>query len=96
MPSVILFGGMQIYVPLPAAEEGAVLGFLDPITGEESFRDVKVLNITPPPEFWTEAQARKFFTDFTRRLTEEANSRGAKRPPNLTVPSLDLGTSSAK
>jgi hypothetical protein len=89
---VILFGGMQVYVPLPAAEQGAVLGFLDPITGEESFHEVSVLNTTPPPKFWTEAQARAHFEDTSRRFAEEANARGATHPPDLSVPPVDLGT----
>jgi hypothetical protein len=92
---VILFGGMQIYVPLPAAEQGAILGFLDPITGDESFGEVKAVNITPPPEFWTEAQAREHFADIMQRLSEEATARGATRPPNLSVSTYDLGTPSA-
>jgi hypothetical protein len=44
---VILFGGMQICLPLPAAKQGAILGFLDPITGEESFGELKPLYKTP-------------------------------------------------
>jgi len=92
---VILFGGMQIYVPLPATEQGAILGFLDPITGEESFGEVKALNITPPSMLWTEAQARAHFADMTQRLAEEANARGAKHPPDLSVSAYDLGTPNA-
>lgn len=91
---VILFGGMQVYVPLPAAKRGAFLGFLDPITGEESFSEVKVLNIPPAPSFWSDAEARVHFAYITRMLSEEANARGAKHPPNLTVPAYDLGTPS--
>jgi hypothetical protein len=53
---VILFGGLQICVPLPTAKKGAILGFLDPISGEESFSEVKVLNLTPVPKFWSEAE----------------------------------------
>jgi hypothetical protein len=92
---VILFGWMQIYVPLPAAKQGAILGFLDPITGEESFREVKALNITPAPSFWTEAEARVHFAYISGRLAEEANARGAKHPPDLSVSAYDLGTPSA-
>jgi hypothetical protein len=88
---VILFGEMQIHVPLPAAERRAILGFLDPITGEESFREVTSLDITPPPERYTDSQARAHFEYITRCLAEEANARGAKRPSKLTVPSYDLG-----
>jgi hypothetical protein len=91
---VILFGWMQIYVPLPAAKQGAILGFLDPITGEESFGEVKALNITPVPSFWTEAEARVHFAYTSRRLAEEANARGAKHPPDLSVSAYNLGTPS--
>jgi HNH endonuclease len=93
---VILFGGMQIYVPLPAAPSGAILGFLDPITGEESFGEVKALNITPSPKFWTEAQARACLADISQRFSQEANARGAKHPPTLSVPSFDLGAPSVE
>ena len=89
---VILFGGVQVYVPLPAAEKRAIIGFLDPITGEESFREVSALNMTPPPKFWTESEARAHFEDVSRWFAEEAKARGATRPPALSVPSFDLGT----
>ena len=92
---VILFGGMQIYVPLPAAKQGAILGFLDPITGEESFGEVKALNITPAPSFWTEPEARVHFAYINKRLAGEANARGAKHPPDLSVSAYDLGNPSA-
>ena len=88
----ILFGAMQIYVPLPAAEPGAILAFLDPVTGEESFGEVKPLNITPPPRLWTDAQARAHLADIARWLADEANARGAKYPPDLSVPVCDFGT----
>lgn len=92
---VILFGEMQIYVPLPAEKPGAILGFLDPITGEEYFREVKALNITPAPRFWTDADVQVHLAYITWQLAEEAKARGAKRPPDLSVPSYDRGTSSA-
>jgi len=44
----------------------------------------------------TEAQAGEFLTNFTQRLAEEANAREAKHPPNLSVETYNLGTSSAK
>jgi hypothetical protein len=89
---VILFGEMQVYVPLPAAEPGAILSFLDPITGEESFRELKPINMPPVSRFWTDAEARIHFAYITRQLAEEANAGGAKHPPSLSVPSYDLGT----
>jgi hypothetical protein len=91
---VILFGGMQIYVPLPAADQGAILGFLDPITGEESFREVNALDLIPPPKFWNQAQARAYFADNMRQLADEAKARGAKHPPDLSVRDIDLGSPS--
>jgi hypothetical protein len=88
---VILFGGMQICVPLPPAKPGAILGFLDPITGEEFFGEVKPLYITPVPKFWTEAEVQIHAAYILQLLSEEANSRGATRPPNLSVLGYDLG-----
>ncbi len=93
---VILFGGMQIYVPLPSAGQGAILGFLDPITGEESFGEVTPVNVIPPPDFWTDAQAQAHFADMTQHLTNEANERGATCPPNLSIPAYNLGTPNTK
>jgi hypothetical protein len=92
---VILFGGMQICLPLPAAKQGAILGFLDPITGEESLGELKPLYITPVPKFGTEAEARIHATYILQRLSEEANARGATRPPNLSVLGYDLGRPNA-
>jgi hypothetical protein len=89
---VILFGAMQVYVPLPGAEHGAILGFLDPITGEESFREAPALNIAPPSKFWSEVEARAHFENLSRQFAEEAKARGATHPPDLFVPSADLGT----
>ncbi len=88
---VILFGGMQVYVPLPESEPGAVLGFLDPITGEESFCEVSPLKIGAPPKTWTEAEAAAHFQDVSRQFADEAKARGATCPPDLAVPYVDLG-----
>ena len=93
---VILFGGWQIYVPLPPAEQDAVLGYLDPITGAEFFGRAKVLNMTPPPRSLNEAEWRLHVAYVNRRLEEEANARGAKHPPNLTIPSSDFGPAGTK
>jgi hypothetical protein len=76
---VILFGGMQICVPLPSAKQGAILGFLDPITGEESFREVEPRYMTPVSRFWTEAEARMHAAYVLRHLSEEANARSTNR-----------------
>jgi hypothetical protein len=92
---VIFFGSMQIYVPLPASERGAVLGFLDPITGEESFSAVTAVNVTPPPKIWYQIRTRSHLTEMLRWLEEEANARGATHPPDLTVGGYDFGTTDA-
>jgi HNH endonuclease len=81
---VILFGGLQIYVPLPAAKPGAILGFLDPITGEESFDEIEPLDIKTPLNF-TQDQVPAHLAYIMQRLAEEANNRGAKRPPDLSA-----------
>ncbi len=88
---VILFGGLQVYVPLPAAERRAILGLLDPISGEESFNETAELSISPPPKYWTEAEARAHLEFTSQCLTKEAIARGATRPPDLSVPAIDLG-----
>ena len=88
---IILFGGPQIYVPLPAAKKGAILGFLDPITGEERFDEVAPLGILPAPSALTEGEFQVHFKYILRRLTEEGIARGAKNPPNLSVSEYDLG-----
>ena len=93
---VILFGAMQLYVPLPCGEKGAYLGFLDPVSGEESFQEVKFLGITPAPTLYTEADARAQINYTNRELAKEARARGAKRPPDLTVTSVDLGAPTLK
>ena len=74
---VILFGSMQIYVPMPAAQRGAMLGFLDPVTGEESFRTIEPLNIPWPPERWTPEQENAFHSYVADLFIAEAKSRGA-------------------
>ena len=88
---VILFGWMEVYVPLPSSAPGAILGFLDPITGEEFFGKTEILGISPPASLWTEAQAQIHFAEIANWLAGEAICRGAKRPPNLSVPSCGLG-----
>ncbi|HTU33259.1 MAG TPA: hypothetical protein VMF66_05610 [Candidatus Acidoferrum sp.] len=88
---VIFFGGMQIFLPLPPASKDAFLGFLDPLSGEESFARVNALNINQPPEVVTESQARFWLAEINRYFSEEANARGAKHPPNLSVSGIDLG-----
>jgi hypothetical protein len=93
---VILFGGWQIYVPLPPAERDAVLSYLDPITGTEFFGRTKVLNMTPSPRSLTEAEWGVHVAYVNKRLEEEANSRGAKHPPKLTISSYDFGTARTK
>jgi hypothetical protein len=91
---IILFGGPQIYVPLPTAKKGAILAFLDPITGEEWFGEVAPLGIPPAPSTFTEGEAKVHFKYILERLAEEGIARGAKYPPNLSVSAYDLGSPS--
>jgi hypothetical protein len=81
---------MQICVPLPAAEQAALLGYLDPITGKEFFGEVKSLNVAPSPEFWTESEAVSHFAYITQQLATEARQLGATRSPDLSIPAYDL------
>jgi HNH endonuclease len=88
---VLIFGGWQIYVPLPIASPGAVLGFLDPISGEEFFKEVAPIGAAPPPPFISRQRAEGFLNEMLRWLSEEARERGATRPPNLQQLGIDLG-----
>jgi hypothetical protein len=94
---LILFGGMQICLTLPAAKQGAILGFLDPITGEESFGELKPLYILYLPclTFGLKPKRRIHATYILQRLSDEANARGVARPPNLSVLGYDLGPPNA-
>ena len=89
--TLLIFGWWQIYVPLPATSSGAVLGFLDPITGEESFQDVTPIGLPPPPSFVSYERAESHLKEMLRWLCEEAMERGATRPPDLQLHGLDLG-----
>jgi hypothetical protein len=88
---VLLFGEMQIYVPLPVASPGAILGFLDPITGEESFEDVTPIGLIPPPRFVSAEKAETHLEEMLKCLEEESKARGATHPPDLRLLEMDLG-----
>jgi HNH endonuclease len=91
---VLIFGEMQIYVPLPVASPGAILGFLDPITGEESFEEVTPIGFVPPPPFVSKEKAEADLKEMLRLLGEEAKARGATHPPDLHLVGFDLGRAS--
>ena len=88
---VLIFGEMQVYVPLPAASPGAIIGFLDPITGEESFEDVAPIGLAPPPPFISKVKAEAFLREMLRCAGEEGKARGATNPPDLQLVGFDLG-----
>jgi hypothetical protein len=44
-----------------------------------------MLRLVTIPPVWTEDQARVHLEDITQWLAEEANARGAKQPPDLSV-----------
>jgi len=88
---VVIFGEMQVYVPLPAASPGAALGFLDPITGEESFEDIAPIGLVPPPPFLSKDKAQAYLREMLRCVGEEAKIRGATNPPDLQLVDFDLG-----
>ncbi len=78
---VLVFGAMQIYVPLPVASPGAFLGFLDPITGEESFTDMNPISLVPPPAFVSINTAKNYLREMLQWLGEEGKLGG--RPVHL-------------
>jgi hypothetical protein len=61
------------------------LGFLDPISGDESFSEVKPLKIAAPPKFWFNAHMRPALENISRQFQNEAIARGAKTPPSLSI-----------
>jgi hypothetical protein len=76
---------------LPAAPSRAVLGFLDPITGEESFKDVEPVSLMPPPRFQTAERGKRCIAEMLGWLEKEGKERGAAHPPNLQMVEVDLG-----
>jgi hypothetical protein len=88
---ILLFGDLQLYVPLPQAEPGAVIGFLDPLTGEELFEEAAPIGIAPPPRLVSREQIALHIQYINRQLTDEANARGALHPPDLQVLEFDPG-----
>ncbi|MGA9507391.1 MAG: HNH endonuclease [Candidatus Sulfotelmatobacter sp.] len=88
---VVVFGYFQVYVPLPGSESGAAIGFLDPLTGEESFGDAAPIGIAPPAKFVSRQQIALHLQYINRQLTDEANARGALHPPNLQMSEFDPG-----
>lgn len=88
---VLVFGYFQVYVPLPGSESGAAIGFLDPLTGEESFGEAAPIGIVPPPKFVSRQQIALHLQHINRRLADEANERGALYPPDLQMLEFDPG-----
>jgi hypothetical protein len=88
---VILFGDFQVYVPLPEDRPGAMIGFLDPLTGEESFKETASIGIKPPPRFVSRDEIARHIQYINGQLAEEARARGALRPPDLQTVEFDPG-----
>jgi hypothetical protein len=90
-----VFGGIQVYVPLPAASPGAIIGFLDLITGEESFEDVAPVGFVPPPPFVSKEKAVAYLKGMLSWLGEKGKVRGATNPPDPQLVGVDLGRPAA-
>lgn len=89
---VLIFGYKKIYVPLPASSERrGIVGSLDPITGEELFRDVNPIGSRTVPELVQEKFAREHYQGMLNVLSEDAVTCGAKKKPELFIGALDMG-----
>jgi hypothetical protein len=89
---VLLFGFKRVFVPLPcAASQKAVLASLDPISGEESFKEVEPIGFPDIPRVIDKRAAQAHLQNMLDILADDATSRGAKRRPELYVGDLDLG-----
>lgn len=89
---VLIFSFLKLFVPLPASDAiGAFLGVLDPLTGEESFSEVKPVGPRSVPAYIQPREAMVHFREMNETLAREAILRGARRPPQLETTELDLG-----
>ena len=90
---ILIFGFKKIFVPLPMCLPAmAILASLDPITGEEQFREVQPIGPRSVPNSISESSAHSHLQGMLDTLTKDADLRGAKNKPELYVGRLDLGT----
>jgi hypothetical protein len=89
---VQFFGVVQLYCRLgsydanvPAA---AILGMLDPVSGQESFSDVRVIEFPVPPFSIPAEIYPSKLSQWFAKFRAEALARGATHPPNLSVQSI--------
>ena len=89
---VLIFGFKKIFVPLPPSVlNKGVLATLDPITGEEDFREVSPIGPISVPHVIAREAALVHLQEMYDVLTEESTLRGAKHPPDLKLVDIDLG-----
>lgn len=89
---VLLFGFKRVFVPLPSsAIHGAVLATLDPLTGEESFREVEPIGPREIPVTIDRRTALAHMQNMLDNLSQDAILRGARNEPKLYVGDLELG-----
>lgn len=90
---VLIFGSHKAFVPLPGFSYGrAILASLDPITGEECFRDVDPIGPRTVPNSIQQNLAHSHLQGMLDTLAEDAVTRGAKNKPELYVGKLDMGS----
>jgi hypothetical protein len=89
---VLIFGYEKIFVPLPPSPlPRGIVASLDPLTGEESFRDVDPIGPRKIATFIREESVRAHLQGMLDVLAEDAVTRGAKKRPDLFIGALDMG-----
>lgn len=88
---VLIFGDIEIFVPLRSGGSGAILGYLDPLSGDEVFKEISPVDFEQPHRMIDPNAARQYFERVLRDFSDEAVARGATHPPNLYLGALDLG-----
>lgn len=90
---VQFFGTIQLFCRVgiqPIKAQGAaLLATLDPITGDETFTESSLLNLTPPPYFYSAEEAIKLADGWIMKLGDEARKRGSN-PTDLRMSSVEF------
>ena len=90
---VQFFGAIQLFCRvgiLPNKSQGAALfATLDPIAGEEKLSESSLLNLTPPPYFYSIEEASKLAEGWIMKLGDEAKKRGSN-PTDLRMSRVEF------
>jgi hypothetical protein len=84
---VQFFGVIQMYCHLGSSneslEKSALLAWLDPVTGEETFSGTDILNLEEPPLMIRKSEYPYLLKGWVDKFRSEAIKRNALTPPDL-------------